>query len=170
LILFFPCVPFADDDALLASSREIVARFTLQLQAALQDAMATGGPTNAIGVCKDSAPDIAANLSRESGAQVSRTSLKLRNPANAPQDWQMAVLKDFELPAASPEYFEQSGKNGFRYMKTIVTGPLCLTCHGTDLSESIQAELDQAYPNDRARGYRVGDVRGAFSIVWPDGV
>ena len=27
--------------------------------------------------------------------------------------------------------------------------------------------LDREYPHDRARGYAAGDIRGAFSVVWP---
>ena len=52
-------------------------------------------------------------------------------------------------------------------MKAIPTGGICLTCHGTGLSPDIDAVLSQSYPHDLARGYEVGDVRGAFSVTWP---
>jgi hypothetical protein len=160
----------ADDDSRLAESREIVQDFAGRLQAALQSAMSSGGPANAIGVCKDVAPSIASELSRERGAAVSRTSLRLRNPANLPRDWQLDVLRKFDerhATAAAPEFYESLPDGRFRYMKAIPTGGLCLACHGGEIPAEVDALLDEHYPHDQARGYAAGDIRGAFSIIWP---
>lgn len=160
----------ADDDPRLADSREIVKEFAGHLQAALQSAISTGGPANAVGVCKDIAPDIASELSRERGAAVSRTSLRLRNPANLPRDWQFDVLREFDDRNATdtvPEFYESRPDGQFRYMKAIPTGGLCLACHGSEIPAEVGEQLDENYPHDRARGYAAGDIRGAFSIVWP---
>jgi hypothetical protein len=156
----------AQDDPLLVQSREVTAEFAARMQAALQQGMASGGPVAAIGVCKDIAPDIAERLSAESGAAVSRTSLKVRNPDNAPEDWQSDVLNEFESGEAE-EFFERVGEAGGRYMKAIPTGGLCLNCHGTVLPPDVAARIKEAYPRDEATGYYLGDVRGAFSVVWP---
>lgn len=167
--LTVPTVGIADDEsALLLKSREITTQFATELQAALKQSMASGGPIAAIGVCKDMAPKIAADMSRETGATVSRTSLRVRNQANTPARWQAQVLHDFDATGTPAEYFEQIGNNGARYMKPIPTGGICLTCHGSELSPDIRARLDEAYPGDQARGYNIGDIRGAFSVVWPD--
>lgn len=160
----------ADDDPRLADSREIVKEFAGRLQAALQSAVSSGGPANAIGVCKDVAPAIASELSRERGAAVSRTSLRLRNPANLPRDWQFDVLRKFDDRKATdtaPEFYESRPDGQFRYMKAIPTGGLCLACHGSEIPAEVGELLDEHYPHDRARGYAAGDIRGAFSIVWP---
>jgi hypothetical protein len=160
----------ADDDPRLAESREIVQDFAGRMQTALLSAMANGGPANAIGVCKDVAPAIASELSRERGAAVSRTSLRLRNPANLARDWQLDVLRDFDARRAAdavPEYYESLPDGQFRYMKAIPTGGLCLACHGTAIPDDVRDLLDEHYPHDRARGYATGDIRGAFSIIWP---
>lgn len=172
LTVLFTCimaVACADEPTELEKSREITARFAAELQSALQEAMAAGGPVAAISVCKDVAPQIASRLSRESGAKVSRTSLRFRNPGNAPEPWQSAVLKAFDAhngTAPAEDYFERFGNNGARYMKPIPTGGLCLACHGEELDDSVRAVLDEEYPHDRARGYQLGDIRGAFSITW----
>jgi hypothetical protein len=155
------------DDPLLEKSREVTAEFAARMQAALQRGMAAGGPVGAIGACRDEAPEIAAALSAESGAMVSRTSLKVRNPDNAAEDWQAGVLARFDSEGAGAEYFERTD-DGARYMKAIPTGALCLNCHGTVIPPDIDRKLDEAYPDDEARGYYLGDVRGAFSVVWPD--
>lgn len=155
-------------------SQALVKRFAGELQAALMSAMSEGGPQQAITVCKDIAPEIASQLSRESGAAVSRTSLRLRNPQNLPREWQVQVLRDFDTAAASGadaatlEYFESAeANNGARYMKAIPTGGLCLACHGSELAPNVRELLDANYPHDRATGYAAGEVRGAFSVIWP---
>ena len=157
-----------DEDALLLKSREVTASFATEMQTALQTAMAAGGPVAAIDACKVTAPEIAARLSSDYGADVGRTSLRVRNPANAADDWESEILAAFEAPGASSEHFEQTGNNGARYMRAIPTGALCLNCHGTVLPPDIKAKLDAAYPDDQARGYYLEDIRGAFTIVWPE--
>ena len=60
----------------------------------------------------------------------------------------------------------QSEKNIVRYMRALSTGPICLTCHGaeSDIPEDVAKTLNQRYPFDKAKGYRVGEIRGAISI------
>jgi len=161
-----------DPQSLSEESREIIKTFADRLQRELQQAMADGGPVNAIEVCRIRAPEIAAELSTD-GWLVKRTSLKVRNPLNAPDAFEREVLTDFEAKKAQgweieklayykmKEYGETSE---FRYMKAIPTQALCLTCHGEDIPADVLKRLDAAYPDDEARGYREGDIRGAFSL------
>jgi len=171
--MLVPAMSFAADEPRREEARAIAAAFAAELQAALQAALAEGGPVGAITVCRDEAPRIASALSREHGAKVARTSLRVRNPANAPEPWQAAALDTFdaaESEVASPaglEYFAESPEFGTRYMKAIPTGGLCLACHGVALAPEVDAALARDYPHDTARGYALGDVRGAFSISWP---
>ncbi len=152
---------------------ELVQKFGGELMQALTSALQEGGPTRAIEVCRDKAPKIAERLSAESGAKVSRTSLKVRRESNAPEAWQREVLESFERrktageDLAAVEYFETTDDGGARYMKPIVTQPLCIACHGTSLAPEVRKALAQHYPNDTATGFQVGDVRGAFVVVWP---
>jgi len=172
ILILSGTISAADDERLL-ESRSIAKFLASRLQMDLKEAISTGGPTAAINVCKDAAPQIAAELSRLSGAKVSRTSLRFRNPRNAPEPWQAAILEDFDArskdteSAASLEHFEVAADASAQYMKAIPTGPVCLVCHGADLAPDVRAALDEHYPYDRARGYQLGDIRGAFSITWP---
>ena len=43
----------------------------------------------------------------------------------------------------------------------------CLACHGETLAEPVAQAIDRLYPEDQARGYQPGDLRGAFTITWP---
>ena len=162
----------AADDPLLNESRAVTEEFGNRLRSALQAAMAESGPAGAIDVCKEIAPQIASELSRRTGAQVSRTSLRIRNPRNLAADWQVEILRDFEEedePDAPQEFFQRRENGEVRYMKAIPTGGLCTACHGTAVPDDVQQILSELYPHDRAVGYEPGDVRGAFSIVWPAG-
>jgi len=58
----------------------------------------------AVSVCRTRAPEIAARLSAESGAVVGRTALRVRNPVNAPDDLQRAVLEQFSVELASGKF------------------------------------------------------------------
>ena len=160
----------------LESSRKVVKKFAAELTYHLDQALDDGGPSKAITVCAEIAPDIAFNFSKETGWDVSRTSLKFRNPANAPDEWETRVLKDFDKrkaagePVSKLEYHEVVGfgeKKQFRYMKAIPTKPVCLACHGKQISEDTEKMLDAYYPEDNARGFEVGNIRGAFTIVQP---
>ncbi len=154
----------------LEQSRAIIAEFASRLQHALQSAMVEGGPAAATEICRDEAPRIASELSRQFGVNVERTSLRYRNPANMPTPWQSAVLQQFEDEAQQgepPDRLEYLDDTGARYMKAIPTSGLCLACHGSRLAPDVEAALATSYPHDPARGYTVGEIRGAFSITWP---
>jgi hypothetical protein len=159
-------------DASRTTAKEFMQTLKQELQAGMQD----GGPVNAISVCNLSAPAIANTYSVRNGWDVGRTSLKLRNPANAPDAWERSVLESFEERKAAGEnpakieHYEvvsQDGVRELRYMKAIPTAELCLVCHGENIDTVTQARLDTLYPEDQARGYKAGDIRGAFSISQP---
>jgi hypothetical protein len=175
-ILYHATALAAEAPQQLAESRAAAAEFMQTLKGELVQGMQAGGPVNAIGVCKLRAPAIAAEVGTRKGWQVGRTSLKLRNPANAPDDWERAGLESFEKrkqageDPATLEYYavvEQDGKPVFRYLKAIPTAELCLACHGEKIDPAVAAKLAELYPGDQARGYNVGDIRGAFTFVEP---
>jgi hypothetical protein len=163
-----------DIDQHVTESRKLVQEFTQSLKRELQRGLKAGGPTYAIGVCNVNAPTIAAALADESGWEVGRTSLRIRNPVNAPDAWERHILETFEErllsgeKAAEIEYFEVVQENGdrvFRYMKAIPTAEMCESCHGSNLDKSVKERLRDLYPMDQARGYRAGDIRGAFTFA-----
>jgi hypothetical protein len=162
-----------DTARLAAEARAKVKPFMMALKGELKKAMKAGGPVNAISVCHEKAPQIAARLTKETGWNMARTSLKVRNPDNAPDDWERKVLEAFEKQKAAGadvkklehyEIVERDGKKVFRYMKAIPTGGICLNCHGEQLKPEVAAKLDELYPKDQARGFKPGDIRGAFTF------
>jgi len=157
-------------------SKAVVQEFIQQLKGELQSSMKSGGPIVAIDMCKYKAPDIAKELSDKYGWKIARTSLKTRNPANAPDAWEKNVLEKFESRKSSGEsikpmaYFSEveiKGEKSFRFMKAIPVAKPCLACHGENINVNVLAKLNEQYPDDKATGYKLGDVRGAFTIVRP---
>ncbi len=177
-LMAFSGAAMADDTAKRTeASREATKKLAGTLGKELAAAMEAGGPIKAIEVCNTKAPAIAADISKAEGWRVARTSLKVRNGKNAPDAWEKAILEKFEARKAAgedpakiehAEIVTQGGKKTFRYMKAIPTAEKpCLTCHGGDLKSEITAVLDRNYPNDKARGFKAGDIRGAFTISQP---
>jgi hypothetical protein len=166
-----------DLDARSKASRVVIKAFAGSLQAELKGAMKSSGPVAAIEICSEKAPAIAREHAEDKGWSVGRTSLKFRNPNNAPDPWELMVLQSFESRKAAgedpktidhAEFVMQDGKRVFRYMKAIPTGEVCLNCHGAaEVKPAVAKTLAEFYPDDKARGFKVGDIRGAFTIVQP---
>lgn len=159
-----------DQAALSSEAAAAAASLGTALKAELEAAMQNGGPVAALGVCRLKAPEISARISAEGNLDVRRTSLKPRNPLNAPNAWQAEVLRAFESRKAAGEdpstlSYSALVAGEFRYMKAIPTAPVCLACHGEALAPDLAAKLAELYPHDRATGFRLGDLRGAFVVV-----
>lgn len=159
------------------TGRAAAQQFGGALKKELEEAIKSGGPVNGIVVCHERAGQIATDLGSKLDMIVGRTSLKTRNPSNAPDNWELAVLKQFEArkevgePVDKLEFSavieDDQGQKTFRYMKAIPTTALCLSCHGKQLDPEVEAKLKALYPNDTARGFQEGDLRGAFTIAQP---
>ena len=162
--------PAVDTAALQAQARDISQRFVGTLLPTLQQAMASGGPVNAIEVCAVQAPRIAQALSDETGWSVRRVSLKTRNTVNAtPDAFERSVLQAFDSRQqsgeAGPAINHAEVRDGeFRYLQAQPAQPLCLTCHGNNLAAEVSSALSRLYPGDTATGYQAGEIRGAISL------
>lgn len=160
---------------------EQAAAFLKELGEALTGEITKGGPTAAIKVCTELAPEIAGRLSREHGWRVTRVGTRVRNPLlGMPDVWEQRVLGEFAERAAKGESFADMSRSEvvsepegryFRFMKPIALQPKCLLCHGPvdQMPEEIKAMLNKHYPFDAAVGYKVGELRGAVTIKQPLG-
>ena len=106
--------------------------------------------------------------------RVGISALELRNPANRPPEWVKAWLEERE----GRQYADVAG-DGFariedgpdgkvaRVLEPIPVLEQCIRCHGDEeeIPADVRTALEQRYPNDKARGYEVGDLRGA---VWSE--
>lgn len=173
-VLFFSVMPIAvaetSIEVLEQAAMDLVTKYADELKPNLKAAMQKGGPVEAIKVCSEQAPDIAKKLSAETGWQIKRVSLKPRNASTAVADrWEKMVLMDFEDLAKEhkDEVMLRSSvvvDGTFRFMQAQRIEGLCLACHGQNVDANTMAALKEYYPNDKAQGYELGDVRGAFSL------
>lgn len=159
--------------------REAVKNFGGNLKSELEATIKnkTAGVLGAIDVCNVKAPLIAEEHAQKLGWKIGRTSLKVRNPKNAPDQWENQILQQFEQRKANgedPTKLEHvetiknaDGSQTIRYMKAIPTAEPCLHCHGEQLTPEISNKIKNLYPEDKATGFKVGDLRGAFSISQP---
>jgi len=164
-------MPVSFSPELTAEAVSITQQFVGTLLPTLQLAIASGGPVHAIDVCAVEAPAIAARLSEQTGWDVSRVSLKARNSSTATPDfWETTILSMFDQrhrggePGANMNVSEVVSTQ-FRYMQAQPAASLCLTCHGTNISEDVLSVLQQRYPDDMATGYMEGQIRGAISLI-----
>ncbi len=182
VVLFASLLPVgaavADEnmEANINEGKGIIKAFAGDLKGELKKGMKEGGPMKAVQACNTVAPHIAEAHSQMSRWDVARTSLKLRNPDNAPDAWETAVMKEFEdrkaagedpMKLLKAEVVEEQGRKVFRMMKAIPTAEVCTKCHGGEIDEKMEARLDELYPEDKARGFKVGDLRGAFTLKKP---
>lgn len=160
--------PAADLANLEREAAGLIPAFQQQLMQTVKQAVAEGGPVQAVQACHLLAPTIAAEHSQQPWT-VGRTALRLRNPDNQPDAWERQVLEDFLLRQSAGEEPTQMSASAvvdgeFRYMKAIATGEPCLACHGQAIKAEVAAQIEQHYPGDRASGFSLGELRGAFTL------
>ncbi len=162
-----------DKAALKMEAIGIVKQFGGVLKPQLKGALQEGGPAHAINVCSVQAPDIARNLSQSTGWSVKRVSLKARNSETAiPDTWEKGVLEQFDKRQANGETAEKMAyaevvDGQFRFMKAQGVEDVCLKCHAAKIDPKTEAALKEHYADDAARGYTLGQIRGAFSLSKP---
>ena len=146
------------------------------LKAELVAAMGEGGPSAAIHVCNERAPEIASTVSGDAGMEVGRTALRVRNPQNAPDAWETAQLErflDLISAGAAPDELEAidivETVDGtmLRWMKPIMMDDVCAACHGPQIDPDLMAEIGELDPEDTATGFEPAQLRGAFTVTLP---
>jgi hypothetical protein len=144
------------------------------LMAHLMEAMREGGPAGAVDVCSARALDLTAEVADRQGLDIKRTSMRYRNPANAPDEAETEALKHFrsaleetgELPGP---WVQKAGRDEYRYYRPLVMAEPCLVCHGSEeqIDPLVRSALEERYPDDLATGYATGDFRGVIRVTVP---
>jgi len=154
---------------------EVIAEASAKLIAALTEAIAKDGTANAIGVCSERAPAIAAAVGKARGVTVRRASGKPRNPKNAATDSEKIILAAFatdmdKSEPPKPRTVTNPDESSTFFAPIVISNPLCLQCHGTpgqEISPTTLAAIQKLYPADKATGYKLDSLRGLWSINVP---
>lgn len=150
-----------------------------RLLAELTTALRGGSTLEGLEVCARVARAVGEDVRAATGGEVGRTSLRVRNPANAPDEFERAHLERWDAAARAGQPIDPSaelvpaanGAHELRYLRPIRLIELCTRCHGKpdELEPDVRAALARLYPQDRATGYAPGELRGAFSARVPLG-
>ncbi|RIW18549.1 DUF3365 domain-containing protein [Algoriphagus lacus] len=147
-----------------------------QLITNLQKAIEDKGVPGAIEFCNVQALPILSDLSQKYKVEIRRTSNRYRNPADQPTEEEKPLLEAYEYNAeagvkSDPNIQKFEGGEVFLYTKPIVIpNGMCLSCHGEpgkEINKETLEKLTKLYPNDRATGHKVGDLRGMWSVRIP---
>jgi len=157
----------------MMEARQISSELADKVRGLLLQEIEKGGLAGAVKVCSEMAQGITREFNARSGHTVRRVSLRYRNPSNIPDEYERRKLEKLDLlnkkKEMKNEYVEvidEGGQKYLRYMRPLVALPLCINCHGPkeNISADVKPILAEKYPEDRATGFLVGDLRGAISV------
>lgn len=153
-------------------SNEAQKQFISNLQKAIEEK----GVSGAIGFCNVEALPILKSVGEKQGVEIRRASNKFRNPADKPDSDESKILDAYEYNAengikSEPNIQKIEGGEVYLYTKAIIIPEgFCLSCHGDpakDIDAKTLSEIESLYPEDLAKGHKVGDLRGMWSIKIP---
>lgn len=135
------------------------------LSGRLMQAMQQQGPVGAIVVCQKEATTMAADIGDSHGLKIGRTGVRLRNSNNQPPAWAESMT---ESKVDTPQFVKLSSGAAAALLPIKLQGQ-CLMCHGPQgqIAPAVQDQLAKLYPDDRATGFREGELRGWFWIEMP---
>ena len=157
---------------------QVAARLFTILMTTLQEKIAADGPESAITYCRIEALPLTSQVAEEfaSVKNARRTALRIRNPANKPDAADRSVLEEWLAswnPASTPkpvlkEFTGDEGTKELRYYRPVPVLATCLACHGTgdEISPDVRTAIERDYPQDKATGFREGDLRGAIVVTF----
>jgi len=159
-------------ESALRQARRLADELLERVRGLLTAELEKGGYEGAVRGCSEIAQEIPREIEARTGASIRRVSLRYRNPKDIPDEYERRKLEEFEqqhraraLADESFEVVQEEGRRYLRYMRPILVGPMCITCHGPKeaIPSAVRAVLAEKYPEDRATGYRSGELRGAVS-------
>lgn len=154
--------------------KELGLKYALSTKAVLaknlMGAIQNKGTKEAVTFCNERAYSLTDSMSKVHNAHIKRVSDKPRNQNNKANSQELSHIETFKEMVSNqlevkPIVNEDDSKVQFYY--PIVTNSLCLQCHGTlntELEPGTYKAIKGLYPNDKAIGYKVNQVRGIWSI------
>lgn len=173
LLIVFP-LSAADFSRHEQKANEVAMLLLKTLKTKLTEEMTKGGPIKALEFCSLEAVSLTKDVNSKVPPSwtVKRISDRTRNSANAPDSLDLEALKHFDKSKEVSFWIEEKGSDSkllaSRYYKPIRIEATCLHCHGTTLSTVIKEKLAMKYPEDKATGYQIGQLRGLVRVRIPE--
>lgn len=152
---------------------EIVGMTFSALNTALMNAMqGDSAVLKAIEYCHTAAMPITDSLAEHYGVKVARLAEKNRNPENAiVHAADSEIFQKFkDTPATelrNAETLQRLSDGSLVFYKAIPLQPQCMACHGpvSTIGPDSYSAITALYPNDKAVGFRPGELRGMWRIT-----
>jgi len=162
------------DSLVVARARAAADSLGPALMGKLLGALEAGGPDAAITFCADSAQALTARFSHD-GVMIRRVGTRVRNPSNTPDSLEQRILAYYEAERAAGRPLLElrevartadDGSWELRLLRPITVLERCTVCHGSteQIPSTTAARITSRYPDDKATGYAVGDLRGAITV------
>lgn len=143
-----------------------------QLGKNLIGAIKNKGAIEAVTFCNERAYTLTDSMARIHHANIKRVSDKPRNQNNQANKTELTHIETFKSLLASQQEVKpivETEGNSVNFYYPITTNAMCLQCHGTmnkELKSDTYKTIKRLYPNDKAIGYEVDQVRGIWSITF----
>ena len=130
------------------------------------------GVSSAVSFCNERAYPLTDSIAINFNARIKRVSDKPRNQNNQADEKELAHIATFKqivLENGKVKPIVEDKGDSVHFYAPILTNAMCLKCHGstkTDVSLEVQNLLSEKYPDDKATGYGINEVRGIWSITF----
>ena len=162
-------------ELLTTRGRLITVAAKIRLKQELYKAVKKGGIDNAISFCNKKAMELTDSISLANKVYVRRLAKKNRNPLNAMTDQESNIYKGYIIShldkARMQPMITWNGKGQPVYYNPMLVEMECMKCHGApgkDIPDEIAKRIAKLYPGDKAENFRVGDLRGMWSVTFPE--
>ncbi|MBU2940459.1 DUF3365 domain-containing protein [Lacinutrix sp. C3R15] len=130
------------------------------------------GTLEALAFCNEKAYPLTDSMSVVHQATIKRVSDKPRNQNNKANNKELAYINSFKKDIKNnmePKPIVDQLDNKVHVYYPITTNAMCLQCHGKpeqDITKPTLSKLTSLYPQDKATGYTINEVRGIWSITF----
>jgi mono/diheme cytochrome c family protein/nitrate reductase cytochrome c-type subunit len=130
------------------------------------------GTLEALAFCNENAYPLTDSMATVHNASIKRVSDKPRNEKNNANSEELHYINTFKQVIANnkePSPIVKELDDEIHVYYPITTNDMCLQCHGKPnetIEESTLNTIAVLYPNDKAIGYHVNEVRGIWSITF----
>lgn len=162
-----------DEAAYLQEGESITTLAQGVLMKNVANAIQERGVPGAVEFCNFHAMPLTDSISQLTFSHIQRLSDKNRNPKNAitnPLDkkaWDEIVRLDKDTTNPQKHFVLQENGQAYYYKPIKLGMPACIKCHGVkekDISLETLAVINNKYPNDKATGYQLGELRGMWKV------
>ncbi len=161
----------ASEEQFVTKANAASAALLQKLGGEVKKNMETSGPVKTVEYCANNALLLTDQVARETDTSIRRLTLKERNPLNRATGEEKALLEQWEQTLKNgrnlPPYEVKKLPNGKTayYKPLLINNEACLKCHGDVAADSPLATAIRAtYPEDKAMGYKMGDLRGMIKV------